>query len=58
MAAAYFIAHAPRAFLPIVNAGNLAVLYCFVFFYLAFAGPGPWSVDAIMKQRLRPPRQP
>ena len=57
MAFAYFISHAPRAFLPIVNAGNLAVLYCFVFFYLAFAGPGPWSLDAIIKRGMRPGRQ-
>ena len=49
MAFAYFMAHAPRGFMPIVNAGELAVLYCFVFLYLAFAGPGPWSVDAMMK---------
>lgn len=45
-AAAYFIAHAPRGFYPILNAGELAVLYCFAFLYLAAAGPGPWSVDA------------
>lgn len=58
MAAAYFISHAPRAFMPIVNTGELAALYCFVFFFLAFAGPGPWSVDAMMKQRMRRARQP
>ena len=46
MAFAYFIAHAPRGFYPILNAGELAALYCFVFLYLFFAGPGPWSVDA------------
>lgn len=46
MAFAYFIGHAPRSYFPIQNAGNLAILYCFVFFYLFFAGPGPWSVDA------------
>jgi putative oxidoreductase len=46
MAFAYFIGHAPRAFYPILNGGNLPILYCFVFFYLVFAGPGPWSVDA------------
>jgi putative oxidoreductase len=46
MAFAYFIAHAPRGFYPIVNAGELAALYCFVFLYLAAAGAGPWSVDA------------
>jgi putative oxidoreductase len=45
MAFAYFIAHAPRAFWPIVNGGELAALYCFVFLYLAVAGGGSWSVD-------------
>ena len=46
MAFAYFIGHSPRALYPIQNGGNLAILYCFVFLYLFFAGPGPWSVDA------------
>jgi len=46
-AVAYFLVHAPQNFYPIVNGGELAALYCFVFFYLAFAGPGPWSVDAL-----------
>ena len=51
MAFAYFMAHAPRGFYPLANAGELAVLYCFVFLYFAFAGGGPWSVDrAIMNQ--------
>jgi putative oxidoreductase len=45
MAAAYFMAHAPRSFFPAVNGGDAAVLYCFVFFYIFFAGGGPWSVD-------------
>jgi putative oxidoreductase len=44
MAFAYFIAHAPSAPLPILNGGELAVVYCFVFLYLAVAGGGPWSV--------------
>lgn len=47
MAVAYFIAHAPKGFLPIVNKGELAVLYCFVFLYLFFAGGGEWSVDRL-----------
>ena len=47
---AYFIAHAPKGFYPILNGGELAVLYCFVFLYLAAAGPGPWSVDAGRKK--------
>jgi len=45
MAAAYFIAHAHRGFWPIVNGGELAILYCFIYLYLFTAGPGPWSVD-------------
>jgi putative oxidoreductase len=45
MAFAYFIAHAPEGFWPIVNRGELAALYCFVFLYLAAAGGGPWSID-------------
>jgi len=45
MAVAYFMAHFPRSFFPLVNNGNLAVLYCFVFLYIFFAGPGPWSAD-------------
>lgn len=46
MAFAYFMAHAPRSFFPVVNQGDAAVLYCFIFLYLAFAGGGPWSIDA------------
>lgn len=51
MAVAYFMFHAPSAFLPLLNEGDGAVLYCFVFLYLAFAGPGPWSVDAMWRAR-------
>jgi putative oxidoreductase len=47
MAAAYFKQHAPGGFWPTLNGGELAALYCFVFLYLAFAGPGPWSLDAL-----------
>jgi len=50
MAVAYFMAHAPRGFFPFSNGGDLAVLYCFVFLYLAFAGPGPWSIDHLRKR--------
>jgi putative oxidoreductase len=46
MAAAYWMSHAPRGALPLLNGGELAILYCFVFLYLFFAGPGPWSLDA------------
>ncbi|WP_303977702.1 DoxX family protein [Dongia mobilis] len=46
MAAAYFMAHAPSSFFPVLNQGDAAILYCFIFFYFVFAGPGPWSLDA------------
>ena len=52
MAIGYFLAHAPRGFFPMLNGGNLAILYCFVFLYLVFAGAGPWSLDALW-QRYR-----
>jgi putative oxidoreductase len=48
LAFAYWIGHAPRGFYPILNAGELAALYCFVFLYLAAAGPGPWSLDRLL----------
>ena len=51
MAVAYFYAHAPRGFFPLLNGGDAAVLYCFVFLYLFVAGPGPWSIDAMMKRK-------
>lgn len=46
MAFAYFMAHAPQSFFPALNGGDAAILYCFFFLYLVFAGPGEWSVDA------------
>ena len=46
MAVAYFMSHLPRSFFPYTNGGSLAVLYCFVFLYLALVGGGEWSVDA------------
>ncbi|MDT0683947.1 DoxX family protein [Roseicyclus sp. F158] len=46
MAAAYFIAHAPQSAFPALNGGDAAILYCFVFLYFVFSGPGVWSVDA------------
>jgi putative oxidoreductase len=45
MAVAYFMVNAPRGFFPILNGGELGVLYCFVFLYMAIAGGGAWSVD-------------
>ncbi len=44
MAAAYFT-HFPRSFFPVLNAGEAAVFFCFVFLYIAAAGPGPWAID-------------
>ena len=51
LAVAYFMAHAPQGFWPILNRGELAALYSFVFLYLAAAGGGPWSVDACLPGR-------
>ena len=50
MAFAYFIAHAPKDFHPLLNGGTLAALYCFTCLYLSTAGAGPWSLDASMKK--------
>jgi len=47
MAVAYFMAHFPISFFPAVNGGDAAVLFCFTFFYIFFAGGGPWSVDRV-----------
>ncbi len=58
MAFAYFLSHAPHSFFPILNRGDSALLYCFVFLYIAAAGGGPWSSDALLSRRgagaLRP----
>ena len=51
MAAAYFMVHAKGGFWPIVNKGELAVAYCFLFLYIAARGSGPYSVDAAMRKR-------
>lgn len=50
MAVAFFMAHFPKNWMPILNGGDLAVLFCFTFLYLYAAGPGPWSVDALLKR--------
>jgi putative oxidoreductase len=50
MAVAYFIGHFPHGFWPGLNGGDPAVLFCFVFLYLAAAGGGPWSVDALKRK--------
>ena len=48
MAVAYFMAHFPSGFWPIINKGELAVLYCFIFLYIAARGSGVWSLDSII----------
>ena len=53
MAVAYFMAHAPRGFWPLStngNGGELAIVYCFLFLYFVFSGPGPWSIDASLRR--------
>lgn len=57
MAVAYFQGHQPHGLLPIQNHGELAVLYCFIFLFLAAHGAGRWSVDA-MRAAPPPGRQP
>jgi putative oxidoreductase len=51
MAFAYFIGHFPRSFIPLLNGGNAAILFCFACLYLTCAGGGPWSLDAMMRKR-------
>jgi putative oxidoreductase len=51
MAAAYFIGHAPKGFWPVNTMGDAAILYCFLFLYLVFAGPGSLSLDAKLRGR-------
>lgn len=51
MAVAYFMAHGTKGFLPIVNGGEPAVIYCFVFLYLFFAGGGEWSLDNLLRKK-------
>jgi len=50
MAVAYFQAHFPRSFWPVLAGGEPALLFCFIFLYLAAAGPGPWSVDSLRRR--------
>ena len=50
-AVAYFYVHAPQGFFPILNGGELAILYCFVLLYLAAAGGGAWSVDQLRSRK-------
>ena len=51
MAVAYFMAHLPQAFWPALNQGELAIMFCFVFLYLVFAGPGAWALDNSIGRR-------
>jgi putative oxidoreductase len=53
MAFAYFMSHAPRNFFPLLNQGDAAVLYCFIFLYLAVAGGGGWSLDRLISGEVR-----
>ena len=53
MAFAYFMAHAPRGTFPLLNGGDAAILYCFIFLYIVFAGGGAWSLDAALKRKPR-----
>lgn len=50
MAAAYFIAHGSQGFWPALNGGDAAILFCFIFLYLVFAGGGPWSLDRAVRK--------
>jgi putative oxidoreductase len=51
MAFAYWMSHAPRAMYPVLNGGDAAILYCFWFLYLAFAGGGAWSLDRMLSRK-------
>jgi putative oxidoreductase len=51
MAFAYFIEHFPRGFIPLLNSGNLAIMFCFACLYFTCAGGGPWSLDAMMRKK-------
>jgi putative oxidoreductase len=51
MAFAYFIAHSPNGFFPVLNHGEAAMIYCFLFLYIVAAGPGVWSLDALRQRK-------
>jgi len=53
MAIAYFMVHFPKSFYPAINMGEAAILFCFVFLYIAAAGPGAWSIDGTRGRPLR-----
>ncbi len=52
MAVAYWTSHAPHSFFPLLNFGEAAILFCFVYLYIAASGPGPWSLDAAQKSPM------
>ncbi|HKS88886.1 MAG TPA: DoxX family protein [Stellaceae bacterium] len=54
MAVAYFMSHAPRSPFPLLNGGELAIVYCFAFLYFAVAGAGVWSLDELRIWQVRP----
>lgn len=56
MAVAYFMVHAPQGFWPLLNKGELAVLYCFIFLYLAVAGGGDWSLEGALGRKEKAAR--
>jgi putative oxidoreductase len=53
MAFAYFLGHFPRGFIPLLNGGNAAILFCFACLYLTCAGGGAWSLDAVLRKRAQ-----
>ncbi len=53
MAVAYFMSHAPRSFFPVLNAGEPSMLYCFIWLYVSAAGPGPLSIDALLRRKKK-----
>ena len=52
MAFAYFIGHAPKGFWPATNGGGMAILYCWLFLYIAAQGPGAWALDNLRRKAL------
>ena len=55
MAAAYFMGHATKGFFPVLNQGEAAIMFCFIFLYLVFAGGGSWSLDSLLRRRATEP---
>jgi putative oxidoreductase len=57
MAVAYWLAHAPHSVYPAVNGGDAAILFCFVFLYIAAAGPGAFSLDGVLRRHGSSPKR-